>query len=189
MWTTFAAFVQKEFFHILRDRRTLGIMLGMPFALVLLFGYAVTTDFKQAAFALLDQARDPWSARVAQRLEATGYFQLVAQTPDIESVESLFRRGEIKMALVLPPHFGEDLQACRPVSVQLLTDGSEPNIASLLAAYAADVRAGLARSMTAESGRRAVTSYGPVLVLMVPVALLFLLYPTLVGLRSLATGS
>ncbi|HHC08511.1 MAG TPA: hypothetical protein ENK55_07320 [Actinobacteria bacterium] len=62
-------------------------------------------------------------------------------------------------------------------------------LAETLAAYAADVRAGLARSMTAESGRRAITSYGPVLALMVPVALLFLLYPTLVGLRSLATGN
>ncbi|RMF26604.1 MAG: ABC transporter permease, partial [Bacteroidetes bacterium] len=62
-----------------------------------------------------------------------------AEAPDIETVETLFRRGEIKMALVLPPRFGEDLHACRSVTVQLLTDGSEPNIASLLAAYAADV--------------------------------------------------
>ena len=59
-------------------------------------------------------------------------------------------------------------------------------LADALVDLAADYRAGLERDLTTESGRRAVTTYGPVLALMVPTALLFLLYPTLVGLRSLA---
>ncbi len=135
----FWAFVKKEFFHILRDRRTLFIMLGMPFALVLLFGYAVTTDFKHARIAVYDQSRDAWSQRLVRRIQAGGYFTLSATVDDIESVEHLFRRGDIKLALVIPPDFGEKLMRCEQVPLQLLTDGSEPNIATTLVSYFNDI--------------------------------------------------
>lgn len=139
MASIFWAFVKKEFFHILRDRRTLFIMLGMPFALVLLFGYAVTTDFKHASVAVFDQSRDAWSQRLVARLQAGGYFSVVAHVDDIASVEQLFRQGRIKMAVVIPPHFGESLMQCEQLPLQLLTDGSEPNIATTLVSYFNDI--------------------------------------------------
>ena len=61
-------------------------------------------------------------------------------------------------------------------------------LADSLAELAADYRAALARDITAEGGRRALATYGPILALMVPVALVFLMYPTLVGLRELSQG-
>lgn len=144
----FWAFVKKEFFHILRDRRTLFIMLGMPFALVLLFGYAVTTDFKHARIAVYDQSRDAWSQRLVRRVQASGHFSLYVAVNDIESVERLFRRDEIKLALVIPPDFGEKLMNCEQVTLQLVTDGSEPNMATTLVSYFNDI----ARSFMLEVG-------------------------------------
>ena len=67
--------------------------------------------------------------------------------------------------------------------------GTGGRLAETLADLAADYRATLARDLTAEGGRRALSTYGPILALMVPVALLFLMYPTLVGLRQLSTVS
>jgi len=60
-------------------------------------------------------------------------------------------------------------------------------LADALTALAADYRAALTRDLTAEGGRRALTTYGPILALMVPVTLLFLMYPTLAGLNALSS--
>ncbi len=139
MVATFWAFVQKEFFHILRDRRTLFVMLGMPFALVLLFGYAVTTDFKHASVAVYDQSGDMWSQRLIHQMQAGGYFSVVASVSRKEEIDRLFRQGKIKVAVVIPSHFGESLMGCEPVQLQLLSDGSEPNIALTLVSYMNDI--------------------------------------------------
>jgi tight adherence protein C len=81
-----------------------------------------------------------------------------------------------------------DPAAGRLYSLLAHAHGTGGRLADTLTELAADYRAGLARDLTAEGGRRSLATYGPILALMVPVTLLFLLYPTLVGLRSLAAG-
>jgi tight adherence protein C len=81
-----------------------------------------------------------------------------------------------------------DPDAGRLYSLLAHAHGTGGRLADTLTELARDYRAGLARDLTAEGGRRSLATYGPVLALMVPVTLLFLLYPTLVGLRSLAAG-
>ncbi len=135
MWKTFLAFVVKEFRHILRDKRTLIIMLGMPIALMLIFGYAVRTDFQEAGFAVWDQARDQHSQMLVERMTASGYFLQKATVQQKEEMEQLFRQGEIKVALVIPPSFGEMLEKGVPTQLQLISDGTEPNTATTLLYY------------------------------------------------------
>ena len=136
MLKTFFAFVRKETYHILRDRRTLFILFGMPVAQVLIFGYAVTNEFKDARIAVLDQAHDELSHQLVQRLQASGHFQLVASLPNQQAVDEQFRAGEIKLAVVIPAGFAADFYAGQPTRVQLLADGSDPNYATTLTSYA-----------------------------------------------------
>mgnify|MGYP000969135885 CR=1 FL=1 len=70
----FFAFVRKEFLHILRDRRTLLILFGLPFVQVLLFGFALTNEIKNAKIAILDNDKSVHSQQITARLLSSGYF-------------------------------------------------------------------------------------------------------------------
>jgi ABC-2 type transport system permease protein len=135
----FAAFVRKEFFHILRDRRTLAILLGMPVALVLLFGYVVTNEFKDASVVVLDNAHDDLSAKFRRQLEASGNFLVKADLRSYEEIEAKFKSGEAKLAVVIPPGFGSDFFQKNQTQIQLVADGSEPNYAVTLINYASQI--------------------------------------------------
>ena len=132
----FWAFVKKEFRHILRDRRTLLILLGMPVAQVIIFGFAVTNEFRNASIVVLDQARDEMSLELTDKLTASGHFQLVGEAQNYDDLHRYFKKGQIKMAVVIPPNFAQSIQQDGGAQVQLIADGSEPNYASTLVAYA-----------------------------------------------------
>ncbi|MCF8243809.1 MAG: ABC transporter permease [Saprospiraceae bacterium] len=135
----FLAFVKKEFYHILRDRRTLIILMGMPVALVLLFGYVVTNEFKDASVVVLDNAHDDLSGMLRQQLEASGHLKVKADLRSYEEIAPFFQNGEAKMAIVIPPNFGSDFNARSNPQIQLIADGSEPNYALTLVNYASQI--------------------------------------------------
>lgn len=143
----FWAFVKKEFRHILRDRRTLLILLGMPVAQIIIFGYAVTNEFRNASIAVLDQSRDELSRELTDKLTASGHFQLVDEARSYDDLHTFFKKGKIKMAVVIPSNFTQKIQHEGGAQVQFIADGSEPNYASTLVAYAnqmvADFQQGL----------------------------------------------
>ncbi|MEZ5040740.1 MAG: ABC transporter permease [Saprospiraceae bacterium] len=132
----FWAFVKKEVFHILRDRRTLFILFGMPIVQILIFGYAVTNEFKGANIAVYDQAKDESSMELIHQLQASGHFQLVKHISYPDELEAAFQSSAIKMAIVIPPDFGNNLYGPEKAQVQLLMDGTEPNTAITLTQYA-----------------------------------------------------
>lgn len=132
----FKAFIIKEFRHILRDRRTLLILFGMPIAQVLLFGFVLTNDIKNAPVAILDQARDNDSANLTHRLVSSGYFQQAVEVNDISDVEEAFRQGKVKLAIVFPQEFGHTLDAEGTAQLQIIGDASDPNVATTLINYA-----------------------------------------------------
>lgn len=135
----FWAFIKKEFFHILRDRRTLFILIGMPIVQILIFGYAVTNEFKGANIAVFDQAKDEASLALIHRLQASGHFQLVQDLQRKDEIETAFQSAQIKMAITIPADFGANLYAGRGPKVQLLTDGTDPNTAITLTQYASQI--------------------------------------------------
>jgi ABC-2 type transport system permease protein len=139
MLKIFSAFVKKEFFHILRDKRTLIILIDMPIALVLLFGYVVTNEFKDASVVVLDNAHDELSGEFRQHLEASGHFLIKADLLSYDEIETHFKNGTAKLAIVIPPHFEDDFFDKKQTQIQLIADGSEPNYATTLVNYASQM--------------------------------------------------
>lgn len=131
----FIGFVKKEFYHIFRDYRTLLILFGMPVVQLLLFGYALTNDIKNAEIAILDRSKDEMSRRLTDKLLSSGYFILAENLDNEAGIEEAFRKGSIKQVLIFEDHFARNIQREGQASVQVLADASDPNIARILTSY------------------------------------------------------
>jgi ABC-2 type transport system permease protein len=132
----FKAFVKKEFYHIFRDKRTLFILLGMPIVQIVIFGFALTNEVKNSKIAILDNSKDATTASLTRELDASRYFDIESNIYSYEDIERSFKAGKIKMAVVFPQHFGEDLLHFNKAQVQLVADASDPNVANTLTNYA-----------------------------------------------------
>ena len=135
----FFSFVRKEFYHIFRDRRTLLILLVMPVVMILLFGYAVTTELKSTRLVVQDFSQDELTRQITDRFAVNPYFSLVVPTASWEEVDGLFRQGKADMVLVFGDRFAERLRSEGTAKVQLLVDGCEPNQAAMRTAYAQQI--------------------------------------------------
>src|SRR4030095_3253232 len=132
----FLVFVKKEFRHIWRDKRTMFILLGMPIAQILIFGFALTNEVKNAKIAILDPSYDVASQELTTELNASRYFDVEANLHSYKEIESSFKAGKIKLAVIFPAGFAEDLQHFNKAQVQLIADASDPNVANTLTNYA-----------------------------------------------------
>lgn len=135
----FISFVKKEFHHIFRDRRTMFILLGMPVVQIIIFGFALTNEVKNARIAVLDPSADADSRSLVAELDASRYFDVEKHLKHFSEVEEEFRQGRIKLAVIFPPRFAEDLQHLNKAQVQLIADAADPNTASQLTQYATSV--------------------------------------------------
>lgn len=133
----FLSFVHKEFLQIFRDSRTVLILLVMPIVLIVLFGYAVTTEVRGTALVIVDEGGDACVPRWQEAFNANRYFSVVKITRTAGEAEELFRSGKADMAIVVENGFSDRLRRSGGGVVQLLADGSEPNQASVRTAYAA----------------------------------------------------
>lgn len=132
---SFKGFIIKEFRHILRDRRTLLILFGMPVALLLIFGYAVRNEVNNANIAVLDHSKDEVTRQLIQKLEASDELQITRYLDAASEINRAFRKGEIKEVIVFEAHFKRNLQREGKAGIQIITDASEPNIAGLVQQY------------------------------------------------------
>lgn len=131
----FWAFVKKEWYHIIRDKRTLLILFGIPVVQVLLFGYAVSTEFKDASIDVLDYAKDETSLQLIQHIQSSGHFKLNKMLGSEDEMEDGFKEGAVSMVMVIPEDFSAKFYGDKPVHIQLIADGSDPNKASTLTSY------------------------------------------------------
>lgn len=143
----FLSFVRKEFIHILRDPRSLLILLIMPQIMVLLLGYVIKNEVKDIRIAVLDQSRDIYTEQLTQRLYANEYFIGKGEVRTEEEATELLKKGEIDLVVVFGPKFANRVIHSQDASVQLLADGSEPNQASVRVAYAQQVVAGFQKEL------------------------------------------
>ncbi len=132
----FLAFVLKEFRHIYRDRRTMLILFGMPVVQVLLFGFVLTNEVKDANIAVLDPSKDAASIGLTNKLVSSGYFRVAYNLAAPGEMEPAFRSGKIKLALIFPPDFSHQLDHDGRATLQLIGDASDPNTATTLINYA-----------------------------------------------------
>ena len=139
----FKAFVIKEFRHLLRDPRTVIVLFAIPIIQLMLFGYVITTEIKNARIAILDYSNDEVTQQITNKLLASGYFILEEKLSNINEVEPAFRKGRIKEVIVFEQDFGRKLIQENKASMQILTDASDPNMASLLDVYTRNIVIGL----------------------------------------------
>ena len=135
----FLSFVKKEFFHIWRDKRTMFILLGMPVVQILIFGFALTNEVKNSRIAVLDNSKDEATTSLISQLDASRYFEIEKNLVTFNQVEEEFKKGKIKLAIIFPQHFSEDLQHLNKAQVQLIADAADPNVATTLTNYASAV--------------------------------------------------
>jgi len=129
------AFIKKEIYHIFRDYRSMLILFGMPVVQVLIFGFAITNEIKDAKIAVLNQAGDEMSIRLVSKLTSSGYFKVDRIISGPGQIEPAFREGKVKQVIVIPPDFGSDFGKREPVQFQILGDASDPNTANMLKGY------------------------------------------------------
>jgi ABC-2 type transport system permease protein len=132
----FLGFVRKETLHLLRDRQTLAILLLFPVIQVLIFGFAVRTDVRDIAIAIVDPTPDVATTELRERVAASDRFRVVAVASSTRELDPQFRRGSIRQALVLPRDVERRLGRGDSLPVQLLTDGSDPNTGGIMQGYA-----------------------------------------------------
>lgn len=149
MKSPFISFVLKEFKHIFRDRRTMLILLGMPIAQILLFGFAISTEVKNSQVAVLVPTPDATTRRIVERVDASEYFNVTHRVHDIAEADGLFRKGDIALALVFSQNFTSELRHTGEARVQLIADGCEPNQAQMVTGYMQQV---LSQALLAEAG-------------------------------------
>jgi ABC-2 type transport system permease protein len=131
----FVGFIKKEFFHIIRDPRTLIIILGIPISQLLLFGLVIRTEIQDVKIAVFDQSKDEMTIRVINKLTSSGYFILEENLSSDEDVEGIFKKGKIKEVLIFEPDFAQKFQRDGHVGLQLLADASDPNVARMVVNY------------------------------------------------------
>lgn len=123
------ALMAKELIQVQRDRRTLAMVLVMPVMQLILFGYAVNTTVDHIATVVSDQANDARSRDFVRALQNTGYFDVIGSVGHAGEARQAIDEGRAKVAFVIPPDFAAERLGGRPAPVQVLIDGSDPNVA------------------------------------------------------------
>jgi len=135
-FTRFLAVAHKEVVQILRDSRSLIIVVIMPVILVLLFGYGVNLDLKGLPVYVYDRDGSQQSQDLLKRFQASAYFDVVRVVNDYPALARSLDDGHAKMGIVVPWDFSQRLHDGRPAQVQVLVDGSDDNTANVLIGYA-----------------------------------------------------
>ncbi|MBA4321214.1 MAG: multidrug ABC transporter permease [Odoribacter sp.] len=131
----FLGFVKKEFLHIFRDYRTLIILFGIPAAQILIFGFAVSTDIKNAGVAILDLSKDEITQKLTGKIMSSGFFRRTDNLLNYNDIELIFKKGETKAVIIFEENFGSKLIKEGKASLSIIADGSEPNVAVLVTNY------------------------------------------------------
>ncbi|MGO9865320.1 MAG: ABC transporter permease [Terriglobales bacterium] len=135
-FTRFLAVAHKEVVQILRDTRSLIIVVLMPVVLVLLFGYGVSLDLKGLPVYVYDRDGSQQSQDLLKRFQATAYFDVVRVVNDYPALVRSIDDDHAKMGIVVPWDFSQRLRDGRPAQVQALVDASDDNTANVLIGYA-----------------------------------------------------
>ena len=131
----FYHFIVKEFYHIFRDRRTLFILLGMPMVQIIIFGFALTNEVKNTKIAVINQSQGVSATRLVQKIESSRYFELYSQSKDAAQMDKLFKKGAVKIALVIPSDFDPSIVNQNKGQLQIIADATDPNVATALTNY------------------------------------------------------
>ena len=157
--------IWKEFLHILRDARTLAVVVVLPVLMLVLYGYAINLDVKHLSLAVLDWDRTRASRDLIGAFSHGEYFDVAAYITSDRAVTEALDGGRAKAALVIPPGFSSDLASGRKATAQLIVDGSDFTAASTAIGYAEAIlrqhSANITLAALQETGLPVKNSYPP----------------------------
>ena len=135
----FIAFVRKEFRHVLRDRRSMVILIGLPIIMMLLFGFALSSEVKNSEVAVLDYSKDETTRMLIDRLDQSKYFSIKKNLQNESEIEPSFRKGEVRLVIVFPQNFNADLLHSNSAQIRFIGDASDPNTSNIMINYASAI--------------------------------------------------
>lgn len=138
----FFAFIKKEFYHILRDKRTMLILLGMPIMQIMIFGFAITTEVTNVHIAILDPSEDVLTRQITDRVNANEYFEVKYVVNSPQELTQLFKEERIDLAMVFGSRFSDNLYSGN-AGLQLVADATDPNMATMRTNYLMGIVAGV----------------------------------------------
>ena len=145
----FLSFVIKEAKHILRDKRTMLILFGMPVVLMFIFGFAITTDVKNVRTVVVTSQMDHLTQQAVERLAVSEYFIITQTVSTPSEAEYLIRSQKADMAVVFASDF-----ASKKNGIQFIVDGSDPNMSQQWVAYAQQTIAAASSSVPSFAGEQ-----------------------------------
>jgi ABC-2 type transport system permease protein len=119
--------LRKETYHILRDRRTLAVLIFMPIVQVILFGFSIRTDVRDVRLAIVDPSPDAATLAIRDRFNASGVFRTVAVAARSADLDALFQMDTVQVAVEFEPDFGRRLASGQPARILVTSDATEPN--------------------------------------------------------------
>lgn len=131
----FFAFVRKEFLHIFRDKRTLLVLIGLPTALIVLFGFAISTEIRNVNVGLLSADDDVYVTRLMEKIDRSEYFTYVGAFRSEAGLDEAMRRGQVDAALIFGKDFMSSLYSPEGEDVAVVVDAVNPNNASMEVMY------------------------------------------------------
>ena len=130
----FISFVIKETKHIVRDRRTMLILFGMPVVMMLIFGFAITTDVRNVKVTVVTAVMNPRIQQVVQRIDASEYFVVTQTVSNTQEAKQLLADHQADIAIVFSNDFANERYS-EQASVQFLVDYTDPNMAEQRVSY------------------------------------------------------
>lgn len=147
----FMSFVGKEFNHILRDTRTLMVLIVMPVVMIVLFGFALSTEIKDVKVAVYDPSRDAATSRLISQIDASEYFTVTAFLDGEDGVLDAFRSNSADIALVFEDNFYHRAIHDGDGRLQIIVDGSNTNIGSMAVFYVSSIVSSFQKELAQEA--------------------------------------
>ncbi len=148
------AVARKEFIHIVRDPRSLGMAVAIPMLLLVLFGYALTLDVDNVPMMVWDQSETPQSRDLVRLFRGSTYFTISRYANSYPEIDRAINSGQALAGLVIPRDFAERIGAGRKAPVQLLVDGSDSNTATIVLGYVRSVTQRFSRHLLVDQADR-----------------------------------
>ena len=147
----FMSFVGKEFNHILRDTRTLMVLLVMPVVMIVLFGFALSTEIKDVKVVVLDPSTDAATTRIINQIDASEYFTVTSSANSEEGILQAFQNNTADIALVFEDNFYHRAVHDGDGSIQVIVDGSNTNVGSMAVFYVSSIVSSFQKELAQEA--------------------------------------
>jgi ABC-2 type transport system permease protein len=128
-------FIKKEFLQVFRDKQSLLMLFGLPIAQIVLFGFALSSEVKNSKIVVADYSKDAVTTQIISKIGASKYFDIEQSLQSADQLQAAFKKGAIKMAVIFPANFANDLLHTNKASIQVIADASDPNLATTVTNY------------------------------------------------------